>query len=345
MLLRLLLPSLLLTACSASFVAPPDASLRAGGSAEADGTAATDDPADSGAAAGEADSAGDSAANLDTAEPIEPPCATYGATEQTGTVGDASLNELSGIAASRRNPGVLWVMEDHAGPNEVSAIDAAGNVLGRLVLDGVVNNDWEDVAVGNCGETTCLFVGDIGDNDHDRTWHGVLRVEEPEVSLSGGLDLHLTPDIFPYVFPDDGHWDSEALAVLPDGLPVLFTKEYDTEHSTAYTFPILDGATTVTLEERGRFETGSSGEGGAAATTAADLWPDASRLILRTYGHIWELTLSADGMDDLEDAARVELHTGTERQGEAIGYDPINRAYFTLSEDVNPPVYRTACGD
>ena len=304
--------------------------------------------------AGDGADTSDTAAALDSADTDEeetpadaftPPCVTYGTTLQTGTVGDASLNEISGVAASWRNPGALWVMEDHAGPNEVHAIDAAGNVVARLVLEGVDNNDWEDLAVGVCGETTCLFVGDIGDNDHDRPWHGVLRLEEPDLSGEGVEDLTITPDIFPYVFPDAGTWDSEALAIQPNGLPVLFTKEYDTEASTAYSFPSLDAAQTVTLDERGRFETGSAGEGGGAATTAADLWPDGTRLILRTYAHIWEFTLTDGGLDDLEDAARVELYTGAERQGEAIGYDPYARAYYTLSEDVNPPVFRTDCSE
>ncbi len=286
-------------------------------------------------------------AGLDTApdEPVAPPCISYAVTVQTGTVTDASLNEISGVAASRRNPGTLWVMEDHAAPNQVHAIDAAGEVVARVVLEGVVNNDWEDLAVGTCGETTCLFVGDIGDNDHDRPWHGVLRFEEPDLSASGFEEISLVPDIFPYVFPEGGTWDSEALAVQPDGLPVLFTKEYDTQSTAAFSFPLLDTAQTVTLTERGRTATGEEGEGSRAATTAADLWPDGSRLILRTYAHIWEFTFTAGGLDDLAGATRIERFTGAERQGEAIGYDPFSRAYYTISEDLNPPVYRTDCSE
>ncbi len=334
------LPPLLLavSACSTAYVAPPDPVL-------AD-RPATDDTAD-----GEHDESGvvhDTGAPTDEPKPDGPsgedPCEQWGEPEQTGTVADSSLNEISGVALSRRNEGVLWVMEDHLAPNTVSALDAAGNLLGTVTLDGVVNNDWEDLAVGNCGETTCVFVGEIGDNDHDRPWHGVYRFPEPLVPPEGGMELTVTAELFPYVYPD-GSYDSESLAVMPDGTPVLFTKEYDTDQSTAYSFPTLDSTTTVTLDRRGRFYTGSGTEGGAAAATAADLWPDGTRLILRTYGHVWELTLSSDGLDDLEDAAREELTAATERQGEAIAYDPHQRRYVTLSEDVNPPVWFTQCID
>ena len=47
----------------------------------------------------------------------------------------------------------------------------------------------------------------------------------------------------------------------------------------------------------------------------------------------------------LAGATRIERFTGAERQGEAIGYDPFSRAYYTISEDLNPPVYRTDCSE
>jgi hypothetical protein len=53
--------------------------------------------------------------------------------------------------------------------------------------------------------------------------------------------------------------------------------------------------------------------------------------------------LSSGGLDELDEAARVERFTGSERQGEAIGYDPVSRGYTTVSEGVNSPVWRVAC--
>lgn len=333
-------------ACSSAFVAPPDAVPRhseAGLEATGEDTGVGGDSA----APAESETAGDTA-GIEEDEPPEtitpPPCDSYGSPEKTGVVADANLNEISGVAFSWRNPGVLWVMEDHAGANAVFAIDAAGNPLGQIVLDGVTNHDWEDLAVGPCGEASCLFVGDIGDNDHDRTEHAILRIEEPEVLLSGGLDLTVTPTSFPFLYPD-GFWDSESLAITPEGVPVLFTKEYDTEMSTAYTFGALVPDEVAILERRGRFETGSSGEGGGAAATAADFWPDGSRLLLRTYGHVWEYTLTPGGLDEMSEAARQERFTGAEGQGEAIGYDSAGRAFTTLSEGLNPAVWRVGCED
>ncbi len=330
-----------LLACSAAFVAPPDpvpvlAEASFEESPDDSGTPSTDvvDTADTGEAQDD-----------DPTQTITPKaCDRYGTAVESGRVADAQLNEISGVASSWRNPGVLWVMEDHAGANAVYALDHAGQSLGQVVLEGVVNRDWEDIAVGPCGETTCLFVGDIGDNDHDRPEHAVLRLEEPEVSLAGGLDLTITPTVFPYVYPDE-MWDSESMVVTPEGVPVVFTKEYDTAMSTAYSFGALVPGEVATLVQRGRFETGASGEQGSAAATAADLWPDGSRLLLRTYGHVWEYRLTDGGFDARDEAERVERFTGSEGQGEAIGYDVAVRGFTTLSEGENPAVWRVLCED
>ena len=328
-----------LLGCSESFSA---AGLAAGGAPTPGDDAAGDD---SGVDTAGSDTA---AADDDSGEVAEgdwpSACTSWAEPEQTGTVVDGSLDELSGVAASWRNPGVLWVLEDHAGPNTVFGLDPSGATVASITLETTTNNDWESLAVGPCGDTTCIFVGDIGDNDHDRPWHGVLRIPEPEVLEDSTLTLAITPDIFPYVFPD-GAWDSEGMAVLPDGRPVLFSKEYDTAQTSAYAFPILVPDSTTTLEYLGRFSTGVDGDTGAAAVTGADLWPDGERLILRTYGHIWEFPLSDGDLSTVDAAARVERSTGEERQGEAISYDPIARTFVTVSEGVNPPLWRVGCAD
>lgn len=290
-------------------------------------------------------------ASIPPAPPL-PVCHAYGPTVQLGTVVEPSLNELSGVGVSLRNPGVLWMIEDHGGFNEVYALDTGGNWLGKVVLDGVENNDWEDIAVHPCGDTTCVYVAETGDNDHDRTFHSVMRFPEPEMHVGEVADHTVTPEVYPYVFPDGMFLDSEALAILPDGTPVIFSKEYETELSTAYTFPELDSAQTVTLVGHGAFSTGEADEGWGAATTGADLWPDGSRLLLRTYAHVWEFTLAltdgsatVESLDVLPTAPRAALHTATERTGEAIGYDTIQRGYWTVSEGVNSPLWYTGCAD
>lgn len=342
----MLILALTLAACSAKFASDGDL-----GPGQQDSTPPGDDTGGT-----PDDSTPDSTPTDDSGGPPTipalPVCHAYGPSAQRGTVADDDLDELSGIAVSQRTPGVLWVLEDHLGANVVYALDYAGSSLGKVTLAGAENNDWEDIAVHPCGDTTCVYVGEIGDNDHDRTYHAVLRFPEPVMTLGTETNVTLTPEIFPYALPEDTFIDSEALAILPDGTPVVFSKEYDDEMSTAWAFPELDTAQTVTLVEHGRFSTSDVDDGPGGAVTGADLWPDGSRLLLRTYGHVWEYTLplvnglaDVSSLDALPTAAREALHTGAERQGEAIGYDTVNRAYWTVAEGAGSALWYTGCAD
>ena len=59
------------------------------------------------------------------------------------------LAEASGIAASRRTPGTLWVVNDSEQP-VIYALDAKGAVTGRVRVTGATVEDWEAIGVGPC---------------------------------------------------------------------------------------------------------------------------------------------------------------------------------------------------
>jgi hypothetical protein len=73
---------------------------------------------------------------------------TYTSGIQTGTIQNSSINEASGIAASRMNPNVLWTHNDSGDSARVFAMTAAGTNLGTYSISGASATDWEDIAVG-----------------------------------------------------------------------------------------------------------------------------------------------------------------------------------------------------
>lgn len=331
---------LALAACASAGGDAKSSAAEGDGTGETDANAALDSAADSGA--------NDGIAQADTNSPLPSACTAWGEDTQTGRVKDPQLNEISGVAASWRNPDVLWVHEDHAGYNEIYALDILGNSLGKITLKMVLNNDWEDIAVGPCGagvaETSCIYLGEIGDNDGDRPSHAVYRIPEPEVTLSGGLDHRVKADTFAFDWPEYPR-NSEAMLVTPEGVPVLFTKEYTGAFADVFTFPSMDADATVTLTQLGTIRTGDDTETGGAATTAADLWPDGSRFVLRTYGHLWEYRLPDGGLADVSNAERSAVPYAAERQGESAGYDPVRRGIWHISEDPAPPIWLVPCAD
>lgn len=138
----------------------------------------------------------------------------------TAALGLSGVTEASGIAISRRTPGILWSHGDsHVGEPNLFAFDAQGAVKGRIRLVGIRVTDWEDIEVGPCGPRTCVFVADIGDNRATRPNITIHRFPEPlptEPSVRGHETFHAT-------FPEGAN-DAESIFVSNSGEMFVVTK-------------------------------------------------------------------------------------------------------------------------
>jgi hypothetical protein len=314
----LLLP---LAACSGA----PEPNNKSDSNADGDDSVADsqeDSPVDS-----KEDSPTDSPAPAEDPEP----CFTYAAPVQTGTVVDANLDEISDVVPSRQNGGVLWVHEDSGNDSILTAIDAGGATLGTIAIEGVTMVDWEDLAISTCDEGWCLWVGDIGDNMQNRGGVKVVRLVEPVIDRAAGVfAVTLTGTVYELPYPDGSH-NAEGMGWSKDG-PVIFTKR-DGNISEVYTGDLAAG--TLTL--RGALSLDRN------TATAADIWPDDSRVLLRTYVDLWEYWLPSGGFADLAHAIRVPVPIAEEVQGESASYDPVRRGYWTISERANQPIWFSGC--
>src|SRR5262245_47348404 len=70
---------------------------------------------------------------------------------RTGTtVQLPDLSEASGLALSRRTPGVLWSIND-SGDTLLHALNTDGRLLGSVRVTGAAVKNWEAVATARCG--------------------------------------------------------------------------------------------------------------------------------------------------------------------------------------------------
>lgn len=88
----------------------------------------------------------------------------------------------SGLAASQQHDGILYTHNDGDDPQRrspiVFAINASsGALIARLMVYPATNEDWEDIAVGPCGNTSCIYISDKAANI-------IYRVAEPEFVYS-----------------------------------------------------------------------------------------------------------------------------------------------------------------
>jgi hypothetical protein len=261
-----------------------------------------------------------------------------------GVLGDPELVELSGLVASRAHPGVLYAHNDSGDTARFFALSTSGAALGRFVLPGALARDWEDIALGPCDAGTCVYLGDVGDNNLVRADYAVFRVVEPALPEDGGT-VSVAFERIAFEYPGGEKHNCEALFAHPvTGRLYLVTKEHSGP-SQVYRFPaeldsqgvnILDYVATLTVP------TASDGR-----LTGADVSPCGDAVLLRLYNRLVELRLPAgeSTFEAIFSAPPVQVPAANEPQGEAVAYAADGTGYFTASEKLVDavPLYEVRC--
>jgi hypothetical protein len=257
-----------------------------------------------------------------------------------GTVPSA-LTELSGLAASRLHPGVIYSHNDSGDSARFFAMSETGQNLGEFRVASASAEDWEDIAVGPCPAGSCVFLGDVGDNAARRSQCVVYRIAEPDVAVGmpAGI-VKVTGQRLPFVYPDGSH-DAETLLVNPNNGDVYVVSKVANQASKVYRFPTpFTPGTRATLVLVGSL--GLAGSEGAV--TGGDLHPCQPKLLVRTYKTLWEFTAgSAQPYESVFSATPVLVPVASEPQGESVAYRSNGRGYFTASEGNDVPLHAVGC--
>lgn len=237
------------------------------------------------------------------------------------------LPEASGLAASRRTPGLLWSHLDSAGVPMLFGLDAHGALKGKVKLSGVTLADWEDVAVGACGSSSCVYIADIGDNRAARKSIAVYRVPEPlPTDAATG-----SPEVFTGVFPD-GPQDAEGLFVLGAGEMFVVTKGASGPVAL-YRFPAgaKAGPSPSTLQKIGVLQEGRVKKNGWV--TGASASPDGRWVVLRTHAGVAFYDASRLVKGDFGSPLTFDVSSLNEPRGEGVALGA-KGSVFLVSEGV-----------
>ena len=205
------------------------------------------------------------------------------------------LQEGSGLALSKKFPGVLWTHNDSGDSARFFAIDQTGKILSEWQLAGARNQDWEDLAIDDQGN---LYVGDIGNNANARRDLAVYVVAEPDPHATPSEGEELTvratrrlrfryPD-FPYPPPPNRqNYDAESL-FWAGGELYLLSKHRSNTKTQLYRFASLEDEDEQVLLPLGKpFETGEDSALRGGMVTAADITEDGQQLAIMTYHNIF----------------------------------------------------------
>lgn len=212
-------------------------------------------------------------------------CAKYGTPVPIAPVPEA-LSELSGLAASRIHPGVLYAHNDSANNPRFFALSTAGQMVAEFHLPGASATDWEGIAVGPCPAGSCIYIADIGDNELRRDHHVVYRLPEPTslVAGDGGL-LTVAYETFPFSYPDGRH-NAETVLVHPVSGEMFVVTKSDAG-AALYGFPApLVADETAVLASLGPVAAPAD----VGPITDGAFHPCAERVLLRTKSAVLEFS-------------------------------------------------------
>jgi hypothetical protein len=255
-----------------------------------------------------------------------------------GTYPVQEAPEASGLVAGRRNPDVLYVLDDGPGTTSLLVISARNaKVRGRIRVAGLDGRDTEALAAGPCGPRggSCLYIGDIGDNvlSHDSV--SVLRLREPDLSdgVPGALIAARTAVLR---YPRRPR-NAEALLVDDRGGLLLITKAAaDDGTGRAHLFvkpsfgdgrlrdlgqvPVPMPALPLAVAVTGNVVTGADSAPGLVA--------------LRTYDAVFEYRARSRraALASFPTWPVTEVPAAGETQGEAVAYAADGCGLYTVGE-------------
>lgn len=300
------------------------ASMSAGGSTSAEpGTAAS----------------GGSAGSATSPTGATPPAVTLRTVDLAPGVND----EASGVALSTTAPGLIFLVDDGTGTDDLAVVDHQGALITRVELSGVSAGNAEALAAGPCGaaiprpdgtEGNCLYVGDIGDNAEKRPEIVVYRAAEPELSdVAPGADpLTVEADEWRYTYPDRPQ-NAESMMVTPDGSIVVVTKPRNGAPHRMYRGGPGGGPLTFVRE----FQVPGSPRPMRTILTgnvATDIAATPGRVLLLTYDDVHEYTAPDPAADPttFPDWPNRSLPFPQLPQAEGIAGAPDGCGYVVASE-------------
>ena len=214
--------------------------------------------------------------------------------------GPPHTREVSGIVHSRQWPGVFWVHNDSGDEPRIYPVGRdgrlhksarAGDKAGVLV-GGVINSDWEAIALDASGH---VIVADVGNNSNGRRDLALHYLVEPEptAGFTGLLKSVFVryPEQTAWPAPKtDFNYDCEGVFTKGDTVYFVTKRRSDTL-TRLYRLDDPQTGRVNVLTRLADFDV-------RGRATGADASPDGRRLAVLTYDAVWLFEARTPGGDD-----------------------------------------------
>ena len=238
-------------------------------------------------------------------------------------VASKKIEEASGLAASRTNPGYLWTINDSGNPAEIYLLDDKAKIVMTCRLVNVINRDWEEIFIGPGPDesTPYIYVADIGDNEAKYSHKMLYRFKEPVFSNANQEIVKI--DTIAFTLSDQVR---DAETMLFDSLSNSFfilSKREQKIKLYELKYPFIND--TLVAEEKSELPYNN--------IVAADLCPEGDEFLMKDYDHVYYWKREAgESFKEMLLRKPIMLNYDPEPQGESIVWQTDDAGFYTLSE-------------
>ncbi|WP_372773042.1 T9SS type A sorting domain-containing protein [Mangrovibacterium sp.] len=197
--------------------------------------------------------------------------------------------ETSGVELTGNNE--IWTINDSSGQNMLYLCDTLGNLVRSVLVNGAINEDWEELTQDASGN---FYIGDIGNNENKRQNLRIYKIPSPVNTETQSVDAQTITFKYPdqTEFPpadDQLDFDCEAMIWFNHYL-YLFSKNRSLPVRTNL-YRIPDEPGDYVAEKIGSFASGGSDLEETSIysywITAADISPNGKQVALLSHDQVW----------------------------------------------------------
>ncbi|NNC70926.1 MAG: hypothetical protein HKN90_08910 [Flavobacteriaceae bacterium] len=183
------------------------------------------------------------------------------------------LKEVSALERTDHT-NLFWMIQDAGNENKLYGLNEHGSIEKTIEIEGIENNDWEDLTADTFGN---IFIGDFGNNSRNRKVFSIYKIAASDLQKNSAKPIR-TVFTLPKKMKSE---DFEAFFIFNDHF-YIFSKR--NKKTTVIKVPNKPG------KHKASFVTSVKLKGKKTKITSADISSDHKTVILLNHNRVWRLT-------------------------------------------------------
>lgn len=225
------------------------------------------------------------------------------------------IKESSACEISKASD-LVWTIEDQGNENLLFGFNKNGELIRKIRITNVENNDWEDLSSDDQGN---LYIGDFGNNDNERQNLAIYKINAADLNKEEVEASEIVQFYYPEQkdFPPKKKnkvFDVESFLVFNNQF-YLFTKNRSSDFDGTTSIYRVENNSQTKLPAKKLSEFVTCDNFNHCAVTSAAISPDKKKVALLSSDKVWIFTDFKEDDFFSGNAKTIELENFTQKEG------------------------------